>query len=513
MAMNFGMLSGDPRASLQESLAAPQSQGERLGMMFGNALQGAFGRDMRTPQQRQQAAASQIMAKAADPKATSADIYGVAQQLLSMGMTTEASQLITRAEAKKVEEVKKAKEDTRISSLTDYIGRSGLSDDEKKVMYGQAIAGEIDFSAVDSRIKGQQRQVSLSSMVDNAEGLTDAQRGLFKERIKTEPNMTGAELNEAINNIIPEDSKDAMIKTLESQTWRSKTEIAQLTQAIRSNRLTLPQAINAVEKERPITIREELQADGSVREVARFNDADGGVAWTGGIVQTAEERKKKGYGSGSVYAMEQRDTAISEAESAYSGMRNADALLERYEKNPPEAGFWGDAWSAFKNTIGSQNAESLNRTAYESLRNSEIINSLPKGAASDKDVEVFSRGYPDASWNAEALKQWMRGYRKAKALDYAYKTYKAKKIENNEPLAGVVAEFFGTGRGDGAYIDELQRLGIVFEEAAPVDLSQQQRKQRTGTQTPPPAPQQPQQPTVAPTVSQLANPFNRGMLV
>lgn len=52
MAMNFGMLSGDPRQALQQNMQAPQNQGERLGMMFGNALQGAMGRDTRTPQQQ-----------------------------------------------------------------------------------------------------------------------------------------------------------------------------------------------------------------------------------------------------------------------------------------------------------------------------------------------------------------------------------------------------------------------------------------------------------------------------
>lgn len=52
MAMNLGMLSGDPRQALQQNMQTPQTQGERLGMMFGNTLKGALGRDTRTPEQQ-----------------------------------------------------------------------------------------------------------------------------------------------------------------------------------------------------------------------------------------------------------------------------------------------------------------------------------------------------------------------------------------------------------------------------------------------------------------------------
>lgn len=51
MAMNLGMLSGDPRQALQQNMQTPQTQGERLGMMFGNAMKGTLGRDTRSPQQ------------------------------------------------------------------------------------------------------------------------------------------------------------------------------------------------------------------------------------------------------------------------------------------------------------------------------------------------------------------------------------------------------------------------------------------------------------------------------
>ena len=77
--------------------------------------------------------------------------------------------------------------------------------------------------------------------------------------------------------------------------------------------------------------------------------------------------------------------------------RIQDAIQIIYDNNLLQTGSAGAASTLFeitKNIAGKRDEESFLRTAYARERNTEIVNSLPPGVASDRDVAIFSEGFP-----------------------------------------------------------------------------------------------------------------------
>ena len=90
--------------------------------------------------------------------------------------------------------------------------------------------------------------------------------------------------------------------------------------------------------------------------------------------------------------------------SSVSRVTNAriNALTDRiyagghYANGAPIAGLVGNALETFKLQAGLRDDISIIRTGATREINTEIINGLPPGVASDKDIEIFSKGYPPA---------------------------------------------------------------------------------------------------------------------
>ena len=66
---------------------------------------------------------------------------------------------------------------------------------------------------------------------------------------------------------------------------------------------------------------------------------------------------------------------------------------------------------AFSKLTGSQTPETYVRTQIQGIINSNIINDLPPGVASDKDVELVLKGAPPANASPEVIKQYLNGIR------------------------------------------------------------------------------------------------------
>lgn len=65
-----------------------------------------------------------------------------------------------------------------------------------------------------------------------------------------------------------------------------------------------------------------------------------------------------------------------------------------------------------KAALGTQDRETLIRREYLRLRNSAVINSLPPGPASDRDIRVFMEGFLDENANPQTLAAGLRGMEK-----------------------------------------------------------------------------------------------------
>lgn len=96
--------------------------------------------------------------------------------------------------------------------------------------------------------------------------------------------------------------------------------------------------------------------------------------------------------------------------------RQLISVAEDYERFEPTGGVLGfgkDKWAEF---TGTQGGEQIAKANFDSLKASVIADNLPPGAASDKDVALALKGYPNTSYNAEQLSSFLRGQAKLAAI-------------------------------------------------------------------------------------------------
>jgi hypothetical protein len=115
-----------------------------------------------------------------------------------------------------------------------------------------------------------------------------------------------------------------------------------------------------------------------------------------------------------------------EGYTADAASRKALGLAEKFVALDPTGGALGSVYSTFKDVVGGQDAVSMLKTDFTNMRNAGIIQSLPPGPASDKDIKILSEGFPDANWNATQVTEWLMAYSRAKAVEAKYHQGRAK---------------------------------------------------------------------------------------
>lgn len=61
---------------------------------------------------------------------------------------------------------------------------------------------------------------------------------------------------------------------------------------------------------------------------------------------------------------------------------------------------------------GLRDAEEQQKTDFLRTRNTDIVNGLPPGVASDRDIEIFSQGFPDATAGSEEIIRYLEAEEK-----------------------------------------------------------------------------------------------------
>ena len=125
-------------------------------------------------------------------------------------------------------------------------------------------------------------------------------------------------------------------------------------------------------------------------------------------------------------------------------------LADDYARVKPTGGFFGSAYSAWTKTFGTQGEVDRIKTQFQAIVNTDIINNLPPGVASDKDIEMAKSGYMNPSWNAEEIEMFLRGQAKLAAYAAEREDAKATWIEKNAgSLAGFNTAWRETIEGEG----------------------------------------------------------------
>ncbi len=113
---------------------------------------------------------------------------------------------------------------------------------------------------------------------------------------------------------------------------------------------------------------------------------------------------------GSVPAsVERRMIAISE-ESTKAGTllsRNRSLRDSLHAGTAKTTGVLSDLRTTALNFGGMRDKEEEDKTLYLKNRNTDIINSLPPGVASDKDIAIFSQGFPEANAGRQEILNYL----------------------------------------------------------------------------------------------------------
>ena len=101
-------------------------------------------------------------------------------------------------------------------------------------------------------------------------------------------------------------------------------------------------------------------------------------------------------------------------------------------------GVLGSAGEWLKRLTGSEDQVTQLRTEYEQLKNKNVVQSLPPGVASDKDIEIAMRGWPGSTASPAYLAAFLRGMQKLRALDYAKALHDAEYIGRTASQRGML---------------------------------------------------------------------------
>lgn len=111
--------------------------------------------------------------------------------------------------------------------------------------------------------------------------------------------------------------------------------------------------------------------------------------------------------------------------------QEATRIANEYLALEPLSGGLGqivDQWQRFS---GNTTEVTALRTSFNKLRNNMVMESLPPGVASDKDIEVAMSGFPTNSWGGEQIASYMRGMAKIAAITAEREGLRAKHMVEN----------------------------------------------------------------------------------
>jgi hypothetical protein len=102
------------------------------------------------------------------------------------------------------------------------------------------------------------------------------------------------------------------------------------------------------------------------------------------------------------------------------------SLADQLEKTDPSSGLYAKGKELYKNVTGNQNAITGLRNEYVRLRNTQALKMLPPGPASDKDIQMAMKGFPEDTADAAVMASFLRGMAKMQQRESVLESAKAE---------------------------------------------------------------------------------------
>ena len=190
----------------------------------------------------------------------------------------------------------------------------------------------------------------------------------------------------------------------------------------------------------PQSIQDSIRSDGSLDYSMLLRVTDKPSSTAGQVSATVEKRIG--------------DINVEATKAAVALGRNRE-LQQRLISSPGKAtGIVSDLRTSALNLAGLRDEEEEVKTQFLRNRNTDIINSLPPGVASDTDIRIFSQGFPKENASSEEITAYLQAEERilAAASDMALVADRYLSKQVNE---GINASFIG-------YEDQRQRYAQIM---------------------------------------------------
>ncbi len=174
-----------------------------------------------------------------------------------------------------------------------------------------------------------------------------------------------------------------------------------------------PKAVGSRAAPQKVEVLEE-QPDGSMKKVTKFALQDpvtGKLTYeTVGLTPPKEFAPKGPESRGEVPSPVEKAMIKTAEEATKAGnllSRNRSLRDSLYAGEAKLTGVLSDLRTSALTFAGMRDKEEEDKTLFLKNRNTDIINSLPPGVASDKDIEIFSAGFPPAKASREEILNYL----------------------------------------------------------------------------------------------------------
>lgn len=135
------------------------------------------------------------------------------------------------------------------------------------------------------------------------------------------------------------------------------------------------------------------------------------------------------------------NTATDGAVSSLLLADQADNLATAFDRIKPAAGWTGNALELLKKATGGQDKFTSLKQEYVKLRNTDVLKNLPPGVASDKDIEIALKAFPDENANPDQIASFLRGTAKLNRYAANVNRSKAEWVNQNGSLGPARSDF------------------------------------------------------------------------
>ena len=117
--------------------------------------------------------------------------------------------------------------------------------------------------------------------------------------------------------------------------------------------------------------------------------------------------------------------AAYESEKAAADISQVREELSGLDQGVLDKGLAGRGSALLRSAFGTETEFDRFHTRFAAVTNERVINSLPQGVASDRDIALAREGVPSKFANKEHLENWMRGVQKISEMKAAYDFFRA----------------------------------------------------------------------------------------